>query len=137
VKRRQGRNAGDDCKASGALEPPSRRLCYPAVNDPIHIQRNVMGFLDLLLGKPEPSLPISNAADFSSLNIARLTDAVYDLLYNKAYAERCHRDGQNACSAWLHGQMDHLGIVHSQHERLIILAKFRNGDRSLRDLPKS
>jgi len=96
-----------------------------------------MGFLDMLLSKPEPSLPISYDADFSSRNIVRLTDGVYDLLYNKSYEERCHRDGQNACSAWLHGQMDHLGIVHAQHERLIILAKFRNGDRSPRDLPKA
>ena len=95
-----------------------------------------MGFLDLLFGKQEQSLPISHAADSSSINIVRLTDGVVDLLYNKSYAERCDRDGQNACSAWLHAQMDHLGIDHSQHERLIILAKFRNGDRTLRDLPK-
>ena len=96
-----------------------------------------MGFLDLLLGKAEPSLSLSYAEDSSSLNIVRLTDGVEDLLYHKSYAERCQREGQNACSAWLHGQMDELGIVPSQHERLIILAKFRNGDRSQRDLPKS
>jgi hypothetical protein len=99
--------------------------------------RSVMGLLDLLLGSQHPSLPIVYAEDANSLNIVRLTDGVYDLLYNTSYAERCHRDGQYACSAWLHGQMDDLGIVHAQHERLIILAKFRNGDRSRRDLPKS
>ena len=93
-----------------------------------------MGFLDLLLGK---SLPIPYAADSSSIDIVRLTDGVYDLLYHKSDAERCHRDGQNACSAWLHGQMDLLGVGPSQHERLIILAKFRTGDRSPRDLPNA
>ena len=96
-----------------------------------------MGFLDLLLGKHDPSLPLSYAADSSSIDIVRLTDGVYDLLYHTSYAERCHRDGQNAGSAWLHGQMDLLGVGPSQHERLIILAKFRNGDRSLRDLPNA
>ena len=85
----------------------------------------------------DPSLPISYAADSSSIDIVRLTDGVYDLLYHTSYAERCHRDGQNACSAWLHGQMDLLGVGPSQHERLIILAKFRNGDRSPRDLPNA
>ena len=98
---------------------------------------SVMGFLDLLLGKHDPSLPLSYAADSSSIDIVRLTDGVYDLLYHTSYAERCHRDGQNAGSAWLHGQMDLLGVDPSQHERLIILAKFRNGDRSPRDLPKA
>ena len=44
--------------------------------------------------------------DSSSIDIVRLTDGVYDLLYHTSYAERCHRDGQNAGSAWLHGQMD-------------------------------
>ena len=96
-----------------------------------------MGFLDLLLGKHEPSLPLSDTADSCSIDIVRLTDGVSDLLYHKSYAERCHRDGQNACSAWLHGQMDLLGVGPSQHERLIILAKFRNGDRSPRDLPNA
>ena len=96
-----------------------------------------MGFLDLLRGKHEPSLPISYTADSSSIDIVRLTDAVYDLLYHKSYPERCRRDGQNACSAWLHGQMDLLGVGPSQHERLIILAKFRNSDRSPRDLPNA
>ena len=46
-----------------------------------------MGFLDLLLGKHEPSLPIPYAADSSSIDIVRLTDGVYDLLYHKSYAE--------------------------------------------------
>jgi hypothetical protein len=32
--------------------------------------------------------------------------------------------------------MDTLGVVRAHHERLIILAKYRNGDRSFRDLPK-
>ena len=95
-----------------------------------------MGFLDLFLGKHESSLPISYAEDSTSISIVRLTDAVFDLLYNTSYAERCHRDGENACIAWLHGEMDQLGIARSQHERLIILAKFRNRDRSFRDLPK-
>ena len=40
-----------------------------------------MGFLDLLLGN-RPSLPISYAADSSSIDIVRLTDGVYDLLYH-------------------------------------------------------
>ena len=96
-----------------------------------------MGLLDLLLGRQQSSLPIFYAEDSNSLNIVRLTDSVYDLLYNTSYAERCQRDGQYACGAWLHEQMDALGIVQAQHERLIILAKFRNGDRSRRDLPKS
>src|SRR4051812_48365561 len=96
-----------------------------------------MGFLDLLLGKHDPSLPHSYAADSSSINIVRLTDGVYDLLYHTSYPERCHREGQAACSAWLHGQIDLLGIARVHHERMLILAKFRNGDRSLRDLPKS
>ncbi len=96
-----------------------------------------MGFLDLLLGKHEPSLPISYSADSNSLDIVHLTDGVYDLLYHKSYPERCHRDGENAFSVWLHGQMTRLGVDPSQHERLIILAKFRNGDRSHRDLPNA
>jgi hypothetical protein len=33
--------------------------------------------------------------------------------------------------------MDELGVVRAQHERLIILAKYRSGDRSFRDLPRS
>lgn len=77
------------------------------------------------------------APTFDAQCVVRLTDGVYDLLYNQSYAELCARDGQTSCSLWLHEQMDLLGVVRSQHERVIILAKYRNGDRSFRDLPKS
>jgi hypothetical protein len=95
-----------------------------------------MGLLDKLLGKHEPSPPSPNAAAYDLTNIVHLTAGVYDLLYHTSYPERCHREGQAACSAWLHAQIDDLGIAPVHHERLLILAKFRNGDRSLRDLPK-
>jgi len=95
-----------------------------------------MGLLDKLLGKLEPSPPSPYAVAYDLTNIVHLTDGVYDLLYNTSYPERCHREGQAACSAWLHAQIDDLGIARVHHERMLILAKFRNGDRSLRDLPK-
>ena len=62
-----------------------------------------MGLLDVLLGRQHPALPISYPEDANSLNIVRLTDGVYDLLYNTSYAERCQRDGQYAC---MPGSMD-------------------------------
>jgi hypothetical protein len=96
-----------------------------------------MGFLDLLLDRPHRSRTLGEPRAYDPQAIVRLTDGVSDLLYHRSYAERCDRDGQTACSIWLHEQMDALGVVRSQHERLIILAKFRNGDRSFRDLPKS
>ena len=96
-----------------------------------------MGLLDLLLGKHDQSPPSPYAAAYELTNIVHLTDGVYDLLYNTSYPERCHREGQAACSAWLHAQIDDLGIARVHHERMLILAKFRNGDRSLRDLPKA
>jgi hypothetical protein len=74
---------------------------------------------------------------YAAQAVIRHTDGVSNLLYHQSYAERCHRDGQMACSAWLHEQMDDLGADRTQHERLIILAKYRNGDRSFRDLPKT
>ena len=96
-----------------------------------------MGLLDVLLGRPQRSRDPMAANTYDPQMVIRQTDGVYDLLYNRSYAERCGRDGQAACSAWLHEQMDDLGVVRAQHERLIILAKYRNGDRSFRDLPKS
>jgi hypothetical protein len=96
-----------------------------------------MGFLDLLLDRPQRVRTLDEPRAYDPQAIVRLTDGVYDLLYNRSYAERCDRDGLTACSAWLHEQMDDLGVVRAQHERLIILAKYRNGDRSFRDLPKS
>ena len=96
-----------------------------------------MSLLDRLLDRP-PRARLSGASGgYDPQTIVRLTDGVSDLLYHRSYAERCERDGQTACSAWLHEQMDELGVVRAQHERLIILAKYRNGDRSFRDLPKS
>jgi hypothetical protein len=96
-----------------------------------------MGFLDLLLDRPRRTRPPVDAGTYDPETVVRLTDGVSDLLYNRSYAERCDRDGQPACSAWLHAQMDDLGVVRAQHERLIILAKYRHADRSYRDLPKS
>jgi hypothetical protein len=96
-----------------------------------------MGWLDLLLDRPQRARPPAEPGAYDPRTVVRLTDGVYDLLYHRAYAERCERDGQAACGAWLHAQMDSLGVVRAQHERLIILAKYRNGDRSFRDLPKS
>jgi len=96
-----------------------------------------MGLIDMLLDRPPRSRPQSEPSGYDPQAIVRLTDGVYDLLYNQSYAERCERDGLSACSTWLHHQMDELGVVRPQHERLIILAKYRNGDRSFRDLPKS
>jgi len=78
-----------------------------------------------------------DAVTYDPRTVVRLTDGVSDLMYNRSYAERCDRDGQPACSTWLHAQMDALGVARAQHERLIILAKYRHADRSLRDLPKS
>jgi hypothetical protein len=98
---------------------------------------SIMGFLDILLDRQKPAGFHLEATAYDPNTIVRLTDGVYDLLYNRSYQERCQRDGQAACSAWLHAQMDELGVAHTQHERLIILAKFRNGDRSFRDLPKA
>jgi hypothetical protein len=95
-----------------------------------------MGLLDLLLDRPHRARTLSEPGAYDPQAIVRLTAGVYDLLYHRSYAERCARDGQTACSAWLHEQMDELGVVRAQHERLIILAKYRNGDRSFRDLPK-
>ena len=96
-----------------------------------------MGLLDLLLDRPHRPRALEERGVYDPQTIVRLTDGVCDLLYHRSYAERCERDGQTACSTWLHEQMDALGVVRAQHERLIILAKFRNGDRSFRDLPKS
>lgn len=96
-----------------------------------------MGLLDLLLDRPQRTRPLGEPGVYEPQAVVRLTDGVSDLLYNRSYAERCEREGQAACSAWLHDQMDALGVDRAQHERLIILAKFRNGDRSFRDLPKS
>jgi hypothetical protein len=96
-----------------------------------------MGFLDVLLNRNDPGRigPNPEAADLK--NVVQLTDRVYDLLYHRSYAERCHRDGLPTCRAWLHGQIDDLGVARIHHERLVILAKFRNGDRSPGDLPKA
>jgi hypothetical protein len=96
-----------------------------------------MGFLDLLLTRNSParSSPNPEAADLR--NVVQLTDRVYDLLYHRSYAERCNRDGLPTCRAWLHTQIDELGVARIHHERLVILAKFRNGDRSRDDLPKA
>jgi hypothetical protein len=96
-----------------------------------------VGFLDLLFDRPQRARALVESVTYDPQTVVRLTDGVYDLLYKRSYAERCGRDGQAACSAWLHEQMDDLGVVRAQHERLIILAKYRNGDRSFRDLPKS
>lgn len=96
-----------------------------------------MGFLDMLLDRPLRPRSQSEPSAYDPRAIVRLTDGVYDLLYHQSYAERCDRDGLVACRTWLHDQMDELGVVPTQHERLIILAKYRNGDRSFRDLPKS
>jgi hypothetical protein len=96
-----------------------------------------MGLLDMLLDRPLRPRPGSEPSGYDPQAIVRLTDGVYDLLYNQSYAERCECDGLDACRAWLHEHMDDLGVARSQHERLIILAKYRNGDRSFRDLPKS
>jgi hypothetical protein len=96
-----------------------------------------MGLLDMLFDRPLRSRPQSEPAGYDPQAIVRLTDGVYDLLYHQSYAERCDRDGLVACRTWLHDQMDELGVIRPQHERLIILAKYRNGDRSFRDLPKS
>ena len=88
-----------------------------------------MGFLDLLLDRPQRPRSLGEPGAYDPQTIVRLTDGVSDLLYHRSYAERCDRDGHSACSTWLHAQMDELGVVRGQHERLIILAKFRNGDR--------
>lgn len=96
-----------------------------------------MGLLDVLFGRSQRTRDPMAANTYDPQTVIRQTDQVYDLLYNRSYAERCHREGQLACSLWLHEQMDALGIVRAQHERLIILAKYRAGDRSFRDLPKS
>lgn len=96
-----------------------------------------MGLLDVLFGRPQRSRDPMAANTYDPQMVVRQTDGVYDLLYNRGYAERCQRDGQAACSAWLHDQMDALGVDRTQHERLIILAKYRSGDRSFRDLPRS
>jgi hypothetical protein len=69
--------------------------------------------------------------------VAPLTDEGYDLFYSRSHPEPCHRDGQLACSAWLHERIDALDVARIHHERLVILAKFGNGDRSHRDLPNS
>jgi hypothetical protein len=96
-----------------------------------------MGFLDLLLDRHARPRTRPQLEDADLRDVVPLTDRVYHLLYHQSYAERCQRDGQLACSAWLHTQIDELGVARIHHERLIILAKFRNGDRSFRDLPKS
>jgi hypothetical protein len=96
-----------------------------------------VGFLDLLLDRPRRARPLGEPGVYDPQAIVRLTDGVSDLLYNRSYAERCDRDGQAACSVWLHDEMDALGVIRAQHERLIILAKYRHGDRSFRDLPRS
>ena len=96
-----------------------------------------MGLLDLLLDRPQRSHALPEPGTYDPRTVVRLTDGVCDLLYHRSYAERCDRDGLPACGAWLHEQMDALGVVRAQHERLIVLAKYRHGDRSLRDLPKS
>ena len=96
-----------------------------------------MGFLDLLLDRPQRARTPVELGAYDPQTVVRLTDGVSDLLYHRAYAERCARDGLTACGAWLHEQMDELGVVRAQHERLIILAKYRHGDRSFRDLPRS
>jgi hypothetical protein len=96
-----------------------------------------VGFLDLLLDRPQRARPLGEPGGYDPQAIVRLTDGVSDLLYHRSYAERCDRDGQAACSVWLHDEMDALGVVRAQHERLIILAKYRHGDRSFRDLPRS
>jgi hypothetical protein len=95
-----------------------------------------MGFLDLLLDRHAKPRTRPQPEDADLRDVVRLTDGVYNLLYHQSYAERCQRDGQLACSAWLHAQIDELGVARIHHERLVILAKFRNGDRSFRDLPK-
>jgi hypothetical protein len=96
-----------------------------------------MGLLDVLFGRPQRSRDPMAENTYDPQMVIRQTDGVYDLLYNRSYAERCQRDGQDACGAWLHEQMDDLGVVRAQHERLIILAKYRRGDHSFRDLPHS
>ena len=96
-----------------------------------------MGFLDILLDRNAPRRSHPRPEDDDLKDVVGLTDRVCDLLYNRSYAERCQRDGQIACSAWLHAQIDGLGVARIHHERLVILAKFRNGDRSFRDLPKA
>ncbi len=96
-----------------------------------------MGLLDVLFGRPQRSRDPMAMNTYDPQVVVRQTDGVYDLLYNRSYAERCQRDGQAACSVWLHDQMDDLGVVRAQHERLIVLAKYRSGDHSFRDLPRS
>jgi hypothetical protein len=96
-----------------------------------------MGLLDVFFGRPPRSRDVMAGNTYDPHVVIRQTDGVYDLLYNRSYAERCKRDGQVACSVWLHAQMDDLGVVRAQHERLIILAKYRRGDRSFRDLPQT
>jgi hypothetical protein len=96
-----------------------------------------MGFLDLLLDRHAKPRTSPQPEDADLRDVVGLTDRVYQLLYHQSYAERCQRDGQLACSAWLHAQIDALGVARIHHERLVILAKFRNGDRSFRDLPKT
>lgn len=99
--------------------------------------RSPMGLLDLLFRQPQRVHDPLAANTYDPQVVVRQTDGVYDLLYNQSYAERCQRDGQVACRTWLHDQMDDLGVARAQHERLIILAKYRAGDRSFRDLPRS
>ena len=96
-----------------------------------------MGFLDILLDRHASPRSGPHPEDDDLKDVVGLTDRVYDLLYNRSYADRCQREGQIACSVWLHTQIDDLGVARIHHERLVILAKFRNGDRSFRDLPKA
>jgi hypothetical protein len=96
-----------------------------------------MGLLDVLFGRPQRAGDPMAANTFDPQVVVRQTDGVYDLLYNRSYGERCQRDGQATCRVWLHDQMDALGVARTQHERLIILAKYRRGDHSFRDLPQS
>jgi hypothetical protein len=96
-----------------------------------------MGFLDLLLSRQNTGHTGPNPEATDLRNVVQLTDHVYELLYHRSYAERCDRDGLPSCRAWLHAQIDELGVDRIHHERLVILAKFRNGDRSRSDLPKA
>ena len=96
-----------------------------------------MGFLDILLDRHASPRSGPHPEDDDLKDVVGLTDRVYDLLYNRSYAERCQRAGSAPADAWLHTQIDDLGVARIHHERLVILAKFRNGDRWFAICPKA
>jgi hypothetical protein len=75
------------------------------------------------------------AGAIAAASLASLAAGVDDLFWSRSHPGRLRRDGQRAWGAWWHEQSVAVGVARIHHERPVMVATSRKGDRSHRDLP--